>query len=67
MENPRDIPAFSGSVPNKPRKESVTDVLAGAALTFAKAFTSEKTNQTSGSASVSHPLVTSGVSKDENF
>ena len=62
MENPPDIPAFSGSVPKKSRKESVTDVLAGAALAFAKAFTSEKTNQTSGSASVSHPPVTSGVS-----
>ena len=62
MENPPDIPAFSGSVPKKPRKESVTDVLAGAALAFAKAFTSEKTNQTSESASVSHPPVTSGVS-----
>ena len=62
MENPPDIPAFSGSVPKNPRKESVTDVLAGAALAFAKAFTSEKTNQTSESASVSHPPVTSGVS-----
>ena len=62
MENPPDIPAFSGSVPKKSRKESVTDVLAGAALAFAKAFTSEKTNQTSESASVSHPPVTSGVS-----
>ena len=58
MENPPDIPAFSGSVPKKPRKESVTDVLAGAALAFAKAFTSE----TSLSASVSHPPVTTGVS-----
>ena len=45
MENPPDIPAFSGSVPKKPQKESVTDVLAGAALAFAKAFTSEKANQ----------------------
>ena len=44
MENPPDIPAFFGSVPKKSRKESVTDVLAGAALAFAKAFTSEKTN-----------------------
>ena len=62
MENPPDIPAFSGSAPKKPQKESVTDVLAGAALAFAKAFTSEKTNQTSESVSVSHPPVTSGVS-----
>ena len=46
---------ISGSVPKKPRKESVTNVLAGAAL-------SEKTNHTSQSVSVSHPPVTSGVS-----
>ena len=62
MENPPDIPAFSGSVPKKPRKESVTDVLAGAAVAFAKAFSNEKANQTSESASVSHSPVTSGVS-----
>ena len=62
MENPPDIPAFSGSVPKKPQKESVTDVLAGAALAFAKAFTNEKTNQASGSMSVSQPPVTGGVS-----
>ena len=62
MENPPDIPAFSGSVPKKRQKESVTDVLAGAALAFAKAFTNEKTNQASGSMSVSQPPVTGGVS-----
>lgn len=58
MENPSDIPAFSGSVPKKPRKESVTDVLAGTALAFAN----EKTNQASGSMSVSQPPVTGGAS-----
>ena len=62
MDNPPDIPAFSGSVSKKPRKESVSDVLAGAAVAFAKAFTSEKANQESESVSVSHPPVTSGVS-----
>ena len=36
--------------------------MAGAALAFAKAFTSEKTNQASGSMSVSQPPVTGGVS-----
>jgi len=61
MEKPPDMPAFS-TVTKKPRKESVTDVLAGAAVAFAKAFSNEKANQTSESASVSHSPVTSGVS-----
>ena len=36
--------------------------MAGAAPAFAKAFTSEKSNQASGSMSVSQPPVTGGVS-----
>ena len=38
MEEPPDIPAFSGAPPKRPRKESMTDAITGAAIAFAKTF-----------------------------
>ena len=62
MENP----PFSGSVPKKPWKGSVTDVWQVQHLHLQKhSQVFQKTNQTSGSVSVSHPPVTSGVSPNK--
>ncbi len=41
-DTPPDIPAFSGVTPKRPRKESLTDALTGAAVAFAQSFSESK-------------------------
>ena len=37
-DTPPDIPAFSGAISKRPRKESLSDALSGAAVAFAQSL-----------------------------
>ena len=58
-ENPPDIPTFSTHpMPKKPRKESLSDALTGAAVAFAKVFSDKdkpKPSQLSAPTSCASP------------
>ena len=65
LEKPPDIPAFSGVTPKRPRKESMTDALTGAAVAFAKTFSSSNIQQAKLTDSVQaqvSPSTSTGIS-----
>ena len=46
FDTPPDIPAFSGAISKRPRKESLSDALSGAAVAFAKSLKDVNTSNT---------------------
>ena len=48
-DTPPDIPAFSGVTPKRPRKDSLSDALTGAAVAFAQSISGSKSKDDSPS------------------
>ena len=42
-DTPPDVPAFSGVMPKKPHKDSLSDALTGVAVAFAQSLSGSKT------------------------
>ena len=64
-DQPPDIPAFSGTTPKRPRKESLGGALTEVAVAITKAITGSNDKgkeQTASSPSITHPLLSAGVS-----
>ena len=47
VDNPPEIPAFTGTASKRPRMESLSDALSGAAVAFAKVFSGEQPKSSS--------------------
>lgn len=58
----RQPPAFSGSTPKRPCRESLSDALSGAAVSFAKAFNGEQPNTCTSSSGPPHSCLSSSTS-----
>lgn len=58
----RQPPAFSGSTPKRPCRESLSEALSGAAVSFAKAFNGEQPNTCTSSSGPPHSCSSSSTS-----
>ena len=67
MEKPPDIPAFSGAPPKRPRKESVTDALTGAAVALAKTISGSSSVQWSSDSVQASPSTVVALSPAKAF